>query len=293
MKRILHGIPSVLVYTIIAFGTAFSTLYPKEKGSYPKCIISLGPALTEKVFLLGAGERLAANTTYCMRPVEAQKKEKIGTVIKANIEKIISLKPDLILATSLTSPKEIKKLKKLGIRVMIFPQERSFSEICSRFIKLGEIIGEGEKAHAIVSDAKKEVEDITQSVRGLKKKRIFFQIGAKPLFAVSRASFMNDYITLSGGVNIVGGGTSGLYSREKVISQGPDIIIITAMGIACDEEMRIWEKYITVPAVKNEELHIVDSYTFCSSNPVTFIKALREMVRIVHPHMRNDRGMSE
>ncbi len=66
---------------------------------YPQRIVSLGPINTENVFLLGAGDRLVGNTNYCVRPTEARNRAKIGSVMQISLEKILSLKPDLVLAT--------------------------------------------------------------------------------------------------------------------------------------------------------------------------------------------------
>ena len=76
-------------------------LFARDKIGFPERIISLGPAVTEKLYLLEAGDGLIANTLYCQRPHEAKNKEKIGTVTKADMEKVVALKPDLALATSL------------------------------------------------------------------------------------------------------------------------------------------------------------------------------------------------
>ena len=119
---------------------------PQGKPSSPQRIVSLGQTITERIYLLGAQDRLIANTVYCVVPEEAKTKEKVGTLLQFNIEKIISLKPDLVLASNLARSKQLSKLKELGIRVIKFTYPTSFSGICRQFIELGEILGKVEKA---------------------------------------------------------------------------------------------------------------------------------------------------
>ncbi len=251
--------------------------------SYPKRIVSLAPTITEKIYLLGAEDRLIADTIYCVVPPEAKQKEKIGTVIQANIEKIISLKPDLVLVSSLSRPRQLRKLENLGIPVVRFNYPKSFSEICQQFLRLGEIIGERNKAERIIYNTKRQVGEISEKTRRLPKKKMFIQLGIKPLFTVTKDSFLNDYIEFCGGANIALDEKSGVYSREKVLAWNPDVIIITTMGMAGEKEREAWMKYRSIAAVRNNSIHIVDPDKVCSPTPVTFVEALKEIVEIVHP----------
>ncbi|MDI6840999.1 MAG: ABC transporter substrate-binding protein [bacterium] len=254
---------------------------------FPHRIVSLGPAITEEIYLLGAEDRLVANTIYCERPPEAKKKEKIGTVIEINVEKIISFKPDLVLATPLTDPKAKEKLKNLGLKVVTFPVEKDFNEICRNFLELGQIIGKKEEAEKIIYQVKNEVDSISKKIKTLSKlevtpPKVFIQVGANPLFTVTKDSFLNDLIGFAGGVNIALGAKTGLYSREKVIQQNPDVIIIVTMGIVGEKEMKSWQRYKTLNAVKNNRIYIMDSYKVCSPTPISFVEALEELVKILH-----------
>lgn len=252
---------------------------------FPQRIISLGPSVTEGLYLLGVQDKIAGVTVYCQRPEDAKNKEKVGTVTEANIEKIIILKPDLVLATDLTNPRQIEKLKSLGIRVVthFIYKNKNFAEICENFINLGTIVGKEEKAREIVYKAKGKVVSIQKRMKGLPKPKVLIQIGAKPLWVATRDSFINDLIELAGGINIGPSGESGLYSREKVLEQNPDIIIIVTMGIIGEEEKIIWQKYRTINAVKNNRIYIIDSYKVCSPTPESFTDALEEIGEFIHP----------
>ena len=259
-----------------------------EAAEYPERIVSLGPINTENVYLLNAQDRLIANTIYCVNPPEAKEKDKIGTLLQANIEKIVSLKPDLVLATSLTRPRQVAKLKRLGINVVQFTQPANFDEISEQFIKLGQLIGREERARRIVHEARRAIETIRQKTAGRSKKKVFLQVGTRPLFSSVEDSFTNEFITLGGGKNIAKGSLQGVYSREKVIAQNPDLIIIAIMGtegVAGEKEQQKWMRYPSISAVKNNNIHIVDPNLVCSPTPLTFVDALRTITSLIHPEI--------
>ena len=179
--------------------------------------------------------------------------------------------------------RQLEKLENLKIPVVRFNYPKSFSEICRHLLRLGEIIGERDKAEKVIYDVKRDVSEIRNKTEQLPKKRVFIQIGIKPLFTVTKDSFLNDYIEFCGGANIALDEKSGVYSREKVLEWNPDVIIITTMGIAGVKEKEGWMKYRSIAAVRNNSIHIVDPDKVCSPTPVTFVEALKEIVEIVHP----------
>jgi len=283
MKEFKTQNPKLLLYS---FFTIFALLYVGSaihaEDNFPQRIISLGPSLTRELYLLGVEDRLVGNTLYCRQPPEAQKKEKVATVTKVNLEKVMILRPDLVLTSSLTNSEQVEKLKNLGIRVITFSTARSFSQICDQFLELGRIVGKEKEAERILSQSRKKMNSITGRGKNLPKPKVFVQVGAKPLFAVTNDSFVNDFIKFAGGINIASGAKTGLYSREKVLEQNPDVIIIVTMGIVGEEEKEIWRKYKTLNAAKNNRIYIVDSYKVCSPTPVSFVEVLEEIVGLIH-----------
>ncbi len=254
--------------------------------AFPSRIVSLGPLNTENVFLLGAGNRLVADTVYCVRPQEARHREKIGSLMEINIEKIVSLQPDLVLATALTRPEQVKKLKSLGIRVVSFAKPDSFETICSQFLELGRILGLMENAEEIVTRARMVIECVKGSVSGLSRRKVFLQVGTDPVFASVPGSFTNDYITLGGGINIAADQTTGLFSREKVVAMNPDVIIIAVMGTetgTAAREKKAWKRFSSITAVRDNRVHTLDPDIICSPSPLTFAHALEKTACLIHP----------
>ncbi len=279
-KEIMVGLIIVVIFALNIPGNLFCL---EPIGNSPQRIISLGPAITEELYLLGVEDKIVGVTTYCKRPIEAQKKEKVGTVMKVNVEKIVSLKPDLVLSSALSDLAQMEKLRSLGVRVEAFSSPKSFSEICQQFLKLSKIVCREEKAIKIILQSEKKVEFIKEKVKGLSKPKVFVQVGAKPLFTITKDSFIQDLISLSGGINIAEEARSGFYSREKVLKENPDVIIIVTMGIVGQNEKKTWEKFKTLKAAKKRRIYILDSYKVCSPTPLTFVEALEEISKLLHP----------
>jgi len=244
-------------------------------------IISLGPAITEDIYLLGKGDNIVGNTIYCNRPKEAKYKEKVGNVIDVNVEKIYSLRPDIVFATNLTNPKDVKKLKELGIRVEVFSYPKNFNQLCEQFLKIGEIIGEKEKAEEIIKEVRKEIEKIKEKTKNMGKNKVLVQVGTKPLWVVGEDTFIGEMVKFSGGDNIIKG-EGGIYSIEEIIKKNPEVIIITSMGIDTEEEKKTWQKYKMIDAVKNNKIFVVDSDKVCSPTPLTFLEVVKELYEILH-----------
>lgn len=252
----------------------------------PQRIISLGPINTENVYLLGADDRLVANTSYCVRPAAAREKDKIGSVMQVSLEKIVSLKPDLVLATGLTQQQQLQQMKNLGLRVVQFQQPSSFNAICSQFLQLGQLLGAEKKAQEIVEQARHRVQAVANRYADIPRRKVFLQIGSHPLFSSVKGSFTNDYIVYSHATNIAGSQKNGTMNYERVLAHNPDVIIIAIMGtesgIAAMEKKK-WYKFAGMKAVKNDHIYVIDPDLVCSPSPITFAEALEQVALLVHP----------
>ena len=193
------------------------------------------------------------------------------------------LKPDLVLAMLLTKPQDIETMKRLGIKVEIIPTPKNFEEICSQTIHIGKLLGYENKANSVVEKSKLTVDSLIQiSRQKVGKQKIFFQLGANPIFTVLENTFMNDFILLCNGENIANGLTKGSVTRESVLMKNPDVIIVATMGGFGAEEKKLWKSYKGLKAAKNNKIFLIDSETSCSPTPVNFIKAFTDVVKFVN-----------
>ncbi len=247
-----------------------------------KRVVSLAPSITENIYLIGAQSKLVGCTSFCTLAI-ADGKEQIGSTVDVNIEKILMLKPDLVLGMLLTKPQDIETLKRLGIKVEIISTPKNFEEICSQTIRIAKMTGYENAAKEIVEKSKHTVDSLIQ-ISGLKtgKQKIFFQLGANPIFTVLENTFMNDYILLCNGENIANGLTKGSVTRESVLLKNPDVIIVATMGGFGAEEQKIWQSFPGLKAAKNNKIFLIDSETSCSPTPVNFAKAFADVVKFVN-----------
>lgn len=243
-------------------------------------IVSLAPSFTQSIYYLEAQDNLVGCTSYC-EVAKDDNKEIVASAIKANIEKIISLKPDLVLASGLTNPKDTELLRKMGIKVEVLLSPTSFEEICDEFIRIGVFTGKTERATTLVAESKQRVEKVTRKNRPTDKK-IFFQIGTNPLFAVIPNTFMDDYIILLGAENITKGLTQGSVTREFVVANNPDYIFIATMGIVDKEEAKLWSKYGSLTASQKKQIFIIDSEIACQPSPITFAQTMEIMDQLMN-----------
>ncbi len=250
----------------------------------PQRIVSCGPAITEKLYLLGVEKNIAGVTVYCQRPYEAREKPKVGSVTQINVEKVAALRPDLVLATSLTDPCSVRRLKSLRLRVVVFKEPKSFEEMNEQFVEMGRLTGKEHVALEIVRASRKQVGHIRAGVKKLTRPRVFIQVGANPLFTASKESLFNDFLEFSGGINVAQDSKGGFYSREQVLTGNPDIILIVAMeGPVADREKTRWQRFDTVKAVRDRAVYVMDPYKMCSPTPVSFVEALETVANLLHP----------
>lgn len=249
-----------------------------------KRIISLAPSITRSLYELGLEEKVVAVTIYC--PKGTTKKENVGTLLEPNIEKIISLKPDLIISTKEGNRKSaIEKIQRLGCKVYIMDTVSNFDEICSNFQNLGIYLDKKETAENIIKNVKNEIDEILLKVKNKKSEKIFWEVGAQPLFTAGKKSFVNNYNKFLGTTNIF----EDIDMRypniniESVILKNPDIILLVNMGDITYEEMQRWKQIKTINAVKNNKIYMLDVNDIFTPTPLTFLKGVKIILKTLYP----------
>ncbi len=198
-------------------------------------IISLAPSITEILFELGLDEEIAGVTGFCDYPDEAELKEKVGSFSKPNIERIIRLKPDIIFSTSLEQNPVVDKLKTLGYRVeVIYPQ--NMEELFSNIRDIGSYTNTAKAAEDLLEQMKTRLVRIQEKVKLIteqKRKRVFIEIWYEPITTVGPGSFVDELVTLAGGVNIAYDAPRrySRFSPELVIRRDPEVIIMGYMDM--------------------------------------------------------------
>lgn len=274
--------------TKIFFFILFALFLATECSATPKRIISLKPNITEILFELGAGARVVGVTTFCDYPKEAATLPKVADYTRPFTEKIISLKPDLIITSrEESSRRSIEEIERLGMRVVIFPF-KTIDETISSVRGIADLLGEPEKGKLLEEKMRDRADILKKQYASGKKKRILFVWGRKPLIAGGGGTYMDDLLPLVGAVNVVPKGSVAYprWSLEKVIAADPDIIIDMSMGAyyPSPEEkrsaMEFWNRLDTVKAVQNKKIYFLHTKDFRQSPRV--FESMEKLGALIH-----------
>jgi iron complex transport system substrate-binding protein len=252
-------------------------------------IISLAPNITEILFVLGAGDRLVGVTKHCNYPAEALSKTSVGSYIDLNIEKILSLKPDLVIATADGNEKgSVERLVNFGIPVLV-TNPKNLNEVYETIETIGRKIQKGPRAMDLVQSLKKRADRIIQACSPLPHPRVFLQINESPLITVGRDTFHNSLIQLAGGINISGQEASKYpkVSLEQVLRLSPEVIVITSMerGGAAERKKERWQQWRQLPAVRQGRIQVLNSDLLDRPSP-RLIDGLEALAHAIHPELK-------
>ncbi len=236
-------------------------------------IISLSPAHTFNLMELGCEDKIVGVTSYC----DLADKEDlvVGSAVSMNMEKVLLLKPDLVIYTTMFKPNEITRLKQLGIHCELFESPDNFQETCAEFLRLGKLVDKEERAKQYVDSCVQEMQQVQAQIPKGEQPKIFMEIGASPLFCAIPGTFMHDYIEIMGGVNIAKGQKHGTISREAVIRANPDVVVIVTMGMVSEREKETWESFPNLSATKKENIFVVDASLACRPTPYNFVNTIK------------------
>lgn len=245
--------------------TGFRWMQQSEK-SAPMRIVTLAPSLAELVAELVDMDRIVAVSEFTDFPPKLKQKPSVGPYPKVNVEAILQLKPDLVLATQDGNDElQVRRLRDLGLSVVVVRTE-SYRQILESIRWVGIAVG-------AMSRAEQVIERIDGGVRALQSRvksrpgsapRVLLQLSADPLIVVGKNSFLNEALTLVGAVNVYGD-INLRYPRpalEDLLKRQPDAIIILSLGedVQTFKAMRAqWNRYSTLSAVKNKRVLILEA----------------------------------
>ncbi len=287
-------IPTLLVFVFEIFCYASILKMRDEVGREvtfsfpPKKIVSLAPNITEILFALGLDEEIVGVSIHCNYPEKAKSRPRVGTYLSVDFERIVNLRPDLIIATGAGNPKDVvERLEELGLQTyVVFP--KNFDGILQSIIHIGQAVDREKQASMIIQNMESRKERIVRLTRRLNKPKVFFQIGEAPIFTVGKGSFGDNLINLAGGENIAGN-EKEMYPRwgiEEILKRSPDVIIISSMNPKGDYDrvLKEWERWKVISAVRNRRIHLINSDLVDRPSP-RIIEGLEEVARILHPEI--------
>jgi len=254
----------------------------------PQRVVSLAPSITEIVFALDQGHRLKGVTTYSDYPTEAFKLPKVGSYVHLDLEKIVALKPDLCIAIKDGNPRVVaQRLESLKIPVYAV-DPNNLKTIMNTVLEIGALLNAKDRADQLVQNMDLRIHKVKSLVaKATHRPKVFFQIGVSPIVSVGTHTFIHELIIIAGGSNLAAGPIPyPRFSREKVLSLSPEILIITSMArSAVFEKVKAeWEKWPNMPAVRNQRIYLEDSNFFDRPTP-RLVDGLELLIRLIHPEL--------
>jgi iron complex transport system substrate-binding protein len=253
----------------------------------PQRIISLAPGCTEIIFALGLNTRVVGVDDYSDYPEAAKNITKIGSYLNPNLEVIVSLEPDLILASDMTSKEHIASLEEKNLAVFVLAPKVIQGII--RDIRLVGIIGNKKKeADDLTNSLEQRINVITAKTKSntLCAPRIYIEY--YPYWTYGPGSFGNDLISMAGGENIAGTMATAYseITNEFVVSSNPELMVFAVGSHASTTSKDIksrtgWDR---ISAVKNNKIYTIDDDIISRPGP-RIVDALEQLAILIHPEL--------
>lgn len=250
---------------------------PAEAGE-PQRIISFRPNVTEILFALGLGPKVVGVTDFCRYPPEAERIEKIGGYFNRRLEKILALKPDLvILVPDATTAKIEAALKRSGIETLVLRAD-SIEDVYDSIEKIARANGVADRGNALNARLRADMEEKSRSVRLLPKKKVLLVIQRRPLITAGGGTFLDRLLALAGGENIAASSKLPYpqFGMEAVVARAPEVIV----DFDASDPGDFWARYPSIPAVKSGAVRRLKPDLFVPSPRLP--QALQLLVEEIH-----------
>jgi iron complex transport system substrate-binding protein len=238
-KRMTSVIVLLVVLSVPGFVAALCALISKpvvrpSHDPHQSRIISLSPSTTEMLFVLGMGKSLVGATKYCNYPPEARKIERVGGFGTPNVEKVLSLVPDLVIGADLGRSGAFQSLQAAGLRVLNV-RVNNIDEMLQALRDVGDAVGRRRQADEAIASMQADLDGVLARIPSSAKPkppRVFVELWDDPLTTIGKSSYLDDVISRAGGVNIAGelSVPHPRVNSERVITWDPDVIVIAHMA---------------------------------------------------------------
>lgn len=252
-------------------------------------IVSLNPNVTEIICALGCQDNLVGRTDYCNYPESVTSVSSIGSLLDPNIEKIISLEPDVVIASSIIDMSVIEILKDANIKAYQFYEEYNGLEGAFNLIReVAQSIGKEEKANEIIEEQKKTISDIQRSIKDSDKSAVLIIAwGDYGDYAATGDTFINDIFKTLSVKNIAEESSFWSISKELLLEKDPSYIFITPdsnyvpdMDIV--KAFETTEPYCYLSACKNHNVYLIDGDAI-QRQGIRTLNSIVELYNILYP----------
>lgn len=256
-------------------------------GSPARRIVAISPAAVEIIYKLGAGERLVGISDFADFPACAKKeKPTVGGILNIDVEKILSLKPDLIISNVSVLAKE--KIGSLGIRVEFIP-DKTLADVRNSFLRIGALVGRPEKAKALAAKISGAVAAAREKSKHLQPVKTLVVIGHEPLWVAGGYGFLNEILEAAGGRNVAGNVARDFYGvdLERVLAARPEVIVDLTLENVRDKTaqraaLSFWKRLEGTLAVGIGRVRFIDSDLLTIPGP-RLVEGLRKLQDALRP----------
>jgi iron complex transport system substrate-binding protein len=224
-------------------------------------IISLAPHATELIFAAGGGDRIVGTVGYSDYPAAALKIPRVGSHQQIDVERIIALKPDLLVVwLHGNSERQLEHVRKLGIP-FYFSEPKKLTDIPTSIERLGMLMGTEQQANKVAAAERTELARLTEQYRNRPTVRMFYQVWGKPVYTLNGGNIMSDVIRLCGGENVFANLAipAPVVTTEAVLLENPEVMMTGDRQAEKSGGLEIWKQYKNLLAVKNDNLFSVDA----------------------------------
>lgn len=251
----------------------------------PKRIISVAPSVTEIIYALEKGNELVGRTDYDDFPEQVKNVESIGSLTDPNVEKIIELKPDVVIASTHFKDDVAKKLEDLGIKIVVLYNANDINGAYDSINTLGQILNAQDSAKALVASMKKKIEEVKEKVKGKETPKTYYVVGfgKNGDYTATGETFIAQMIEAAGGKNIAKDASGWKYSLEKIIENDPEYIVISK-NFGMKDQFIAADGYKELSAVKNKKVIEIDDNLLNRQGP-RLAEGVEALAKILHPEL--------
>ncbi len=249
-------------------------------------IVSLAPNLTEIVFALGDGNHLVGDTDFCDYPPEALQKPHVGGPVNPNLEEVVALNPELVLATSINRHETVNALDRIGLPVYSVRDPHSVEEMVVSVEHLGSALGVEKSAAMVAEDLRGRLSDLDRRLAGAAPRRVLFVVWTDPLISVGRDTFIADALRHAGGRSVVNTKAEWPHvSMEEIVQLQPEVLVFASAHAGNTQrdidELRTRPGWKNLAAMQNGNIVVVSD---AINRPAPrMVDAIEHLARALHP----------
>jgi iron complex transport system substrate-binding protein len=264
---------------------------PGASAQRPARIISIIPAVTEMLFAVGAGPQVVAVGSFDRYPPEVEKLERVGALLDPDLERILALKPDLVVVYGSQTEFQ-QQLERAGIRYFSY-RHGGLPHVMRTIRELGKTVGHAEQAERVVHGIEEHLDQLRKKTAGRPAPATLVVMGREALalravYASGGTGFLHDMLTIAGGRNVFADvkRESVQASSELVIARKPEVIIELRVGTMPDDqrarELDVWHRLTSVPAVRSNRVFLLTDERTVIPGP-RVAEGAELLARALHP----------